>query len=474
VQEADSGRQALQCLQSQLDAGQDAPEAVFVDSRMPDMDGKQLVRLARQLYEGQSMPRFILLTGDNREALQLRSEGRSECPDGIAVKPLTAAMFAHALDISRSDPINAPESAALQEARAASGTPLAGMRVLLVEDNPINQQVAFELLTAQGALVTLADNGLEGLNAIRAANPWFDVVLMDLQMPVMDGLSATRLLREDPRFAALPVIAMTANAMDTDRTACIQAGMNDHVGKPFDLKNLVEKLVQHTHWQAQGIAASSSSVRPIESEVAAGPEPLPMRWPKGLEIDVALARMGGNQALLQRAIKAFVADVQQLAVRLEELLNRGAREDAKRELHAVKGLAATLGATELSKLAAAVEKAVVDQPRNTIDTMLADIARHLETVLPDLESVMRALAPPANSTVAGISEGADKSAVAEGLQHLLKALQASDMEAMVLHAELRQKVDDSVAQKMAGLDAAMAEMELDEAAVECERLLQQL
>jgi hypothetical protein len=106
--------------------------------------------------------------------------------------------------------------------------------------------------------------------------------------------------------------------------------------------------------------------------------------------------------------------------------------------------------------------------------MLADIARHLETVLPDLESVMRALAPPANSTVAGISEGADKSAVAEGLQHLLKALQASDMEAMVLHAELRQKVDDSVAQKMAGLDAAMAEMELDEAAVECERLLQQL
>jgi CheY-like chemotaxis protein len=348
------------------------------------------------------------------------------------------------------------------------------MRVLLVEDNPINQQVAFELLTAQGALVTLADNGLEGLNAIRAANPWFDVVLMDLQMPVMDGLSATRLLREDPRFAALPVIAMTANAMDTDRTACIQAGMNDHVGKPFDLKNLVEKLVQHTHWQAQGIAASSSSVRPIESEVAAGPEPLPMRWPKGLEIDVALARMGGNQALLQRAIKAFVADVQQLAVRLEELLNRGAREDAKRELHAVKGLAATLGATELSKLAAAVEKAVVDQPRNTIDTMLADIARHLETVLPDLESVMRALAPPANSTVAGISEGADKSAVAEGLQHLLKALQASDMEAMVLHAELRQKVDDSVAQKMAGLDAAMAEMELDEAAVECERLLQQL
>jgi hypothetical protein len=106
--------------------------------------------------------------------------------------------------------------------------------------------------------------------------------------------------------------------------------------------------------------------------------------------------------------------------------------------------------------------------------MLADIARHLETVLPDLESVMRALAPPANSTVAAISEGADKSAVAEGLQHLLKALQASDMEAMVLHAELRQKVDDAVAQKMAGLDAAMAEMELDEAAVECERLLQQL
>jgi HPt (histidine-containing phosphotransfer) domain-containing protein len=236
--------------------------------------------------------------------------------------------------------------------------------------------------------------------------------------------------------------------------------MNDHVGKPFDLKNLVEKLVRHTRWQVAGDAVIQTSS--------------PLNWPKGLEIDAALARMGGNQALLQRAIHAFVEDARQLVARLDGLLDRGARENAKRELHALKGLAATLGATELSRLAAAAEKAVLDQPRATIDTMLADIAQHLEIVLPDLKSVLQLLMTSVTPPNQGVKEGAGKSVIAEGLHHLLKALQASDMEAMVLHAELRQKVDDSVAQKMAGLDAAMADMELDEAAVECERLLQQL
>ena len=460
VEEADSGRQALEGLQSALDTGVNAPEVVFVDSRMPDMDGLQTVRSARPLFADRLAPMFILLTGDNREALQLRSEGCCESPNGFVVKPLTAAMFAHALELSRSDPANVAVNTPLLPAQVAPGVPLTGMRVLLVEDNPINQQVALELLAAQGAFVTLADNGLEGLNAIKAASPLFDAVLMDLQMPVMDGLSATRLLREDSRFAALPVIAMTANAMDTDRTACLQAGMNDHVGKPFDLKNLVEKLVRHTRWQVDGGAAIQvSSSR---------------NWPKGLEIDAALARMGGNQALLQRAIHAFIQDARQLVARLDGLLDRGAREDARRELHALKGLAATLGATELSRLAAAAEKEVLDQPRATIDTMLVDIAQHLEIVLPDLESVLQLLMTSVTPPNQGAKEGARKSVIAQGLHHLLKALQASDMEAMVLHAELRQKVDDSVAQKMAGLDAAMADMELDEAAVECERLLQQL
>jgi PAS domain S-box-containing protein len=127
--------------------------------------------------------------------------------------------------------------------------PLAGLRLLVVEDNLINQQVAQELLSAQGAEVTLADNGQSGIDAIyhaQSAGTPYDAVLMDLQMPVMDGLAATRLLRQNPALADLPIIAMTANAMTSDRDACLAAGMNDHVGKPFNLAKLVRLLLALT------------------------------------------------------------------------------------------------------------------------------------------------------------------------------------------------------------------------------------
>jgi HPt (histidine-containing phosphotransfer) domain-containing protein len=205
-----------------------------------------------------------------------------------------------------------------------------------------------------------------------------------------------------------------------------------------------------------------------------GLESLPRSWPQGLEIDLALARMGGNRGLLQRSISAFVANAQHVGGRLKGLLDSGSREDAKRELHAFKGLAATLGAPALSELAAKAEHSLADQPRTFIDGLLADMERQLESVLPDMESVAATLAPAAAAGDHGKSNGGDKSAIAAGLQSLLKALKASDMEAMVLHAELRQKVDNSLAQDMVPLDNAMAELELDAAAVECEQLLQQL
>ena len=123
---------------------------------------------------------------------------------------------------------------------------LAGMRLLVVEDNKINQMVAQGLLSQEGAHVTLADNGQLGVDAVLQAQPGFDAVLMDVQMPVMDGYTATRTLRQQPGLERLPIIAMTANAMASDRAACLEAGMNDHIGKPFELDALVALLLQHT------------------------------------------------------------------------------------------------------------------------------------------------------------------------------------------------------------------------------------
>jgi signal transduction histidine kinase/FixJ family two-component response regulator len=151
-----------------------------------------------------------------------------------------------------------PDAVQSQGAAGVAPQRLAGMRLLVVEDNPINQQVAQELLASQGAQVTLAANGQLGAEAVASTQPPFDAVLMDIQMPVLDGYGATRLIRQRWSPQQLPIIAMTANAMASDRQACLAAGMNDHVGKPFDLNHLVAVLLQHVPRFTAGFAASAN------------------------------------------------------------------------------------------------------------------------------------------------------------------------------------------------------------------------
>ena len=140
-----------------------------------------------------------------------------------------------------------------------------GLRILVVEDNKINQMVAQGLLSAEGAEITLADDGALGVDAVVQTPTAFDVVLMDVQMPVMDGYTATRTLRARPDLQNLPIIAMTANAMASDRAACLAAGMNDHVGKPFELDHLVATLLR---FAGQPIAQQIPSSHPVVSTPA--------------------------------------------------------------------------------------------------------------------------------------------------------------------------------------------------------------
>ena len=474
VHHAASGHAALDWMQANLASKLTPLDVVFLDSRMPEMDGWQTLSLARQVYQGHIAPKFIMLTGDNREVLAKRAEGEMAVRDGMVVKPLTRNMFAQAFDLACSDPdslVDSVDSTLL--------SPLAGMRVLLVEDNLINQQVARELLQGEGALVTLADNGLAGLESIKAAKPMFDAVLLDLQMPVMDGLTAARLLRQDPRFDRLPVIAMTANAMESDRQECLNAGMNDHVGKPFDLKNLTETLVRHTAWAPKRALAAAIKADGMQLRNESATQSRD-QWPQGLDMDAALARMGGNRALMQRSIRKFLADAQHLEARVGAMLADGARDDARRELHAFKGLAATLGATALSKLAAQAESALLGHGQVfEADKLMLPVATMLQTVTPELESVAARLVSDALPTDNSTSTAEiDRKAFSEALRALLQALQAGDMEAMVLHANLHQLLANSSSRnwdrELEPLNAAMADLELQRGALECESLLRQL
>jgi CheY-like chemotaxis protein len=428
---------------------------------MPGMDGWQTLRSVRRLYGEREVPKLVMLSGQGRELLSQRTSREQELLNAFLVKPLTPAMFTAALN-----PAHDATASSLRADDRDAMLRLGGMRLLVVEDNLINQQVAMELLSAEGALVTLADNGKLGVDAVAAAEPPFDVVLMDLQMPVMDGMAAARAIRQNPAAAALPIIAMTANAMASDREACLEAGMNDHVGKPFDLDDLVDVLVRHTGWKPrppEGQPQQPNAVVPAGNLVPT------IDWPAGIDGASALARMGGNVGLLQRTMQSYLRDAARLPDLVATHMAAGDREAAVRELHSFKGLSATLGVQALATLAAQAESLAKSPDQHAAwVACMENIRGSIGENLPVLENLAgRLQAPKAPVARAG-------QVLLLPLTALLEVLRASDMVAMELHAALVRPDDVALEAALAPLDAAMADLDFDAAATACEALIHHL
>ena len=238
VDAVSSGEEAIAAVR-QHDA--DRPyDVIFMDWRMPGMDGIQAARLIKEDPSLTTRPAVVLVTAFGRE--DVREEAERIQMDGFLLKPVTASMLFDTLvalfaGASQDRPVLAP----LGDRHADR---LRGLRVLLAEDNEINQQIALELLEGVGATVEVANDGLEAVRKVlsQPAPPAYDVVLMDLQMPEMDGYQATREIRADSRFASFPIIAMTAHATIEERQKCLDAGMNGHVSKPIDPVSLFDTL----------------------------------------------------------------------------------------------------------------------------------------------------------------------------------------------------------------------------------------
>jgi CheY-like chemotaxis protein len=246
VQTAASAEQAIEAVHQRATAAQRPFDVIFMDFQMPGMDGWEASQRIRKMAGGAVAPIVVMVTAHGREMLSERSAQEHALINGFLVKPVTASMLLDAVMDARAA-IAAASQGHNPAAPVAPAKPkrLTGLRLLVVEDNKINQMVAKGLLTQEGADVTLADNGQLGVAAVAESETPFDVVLMDVQMPVMDGYAATRMIRQEMGLTALPVIAMTANAMASDRAACLAAGMNDHIGKPFELDQLVAMLLRY-------------------------------------------------------------------------------------------------------------------------------------------------------------------------------------------------------------------------------------
>ncbi|MFZ2327890.1 MAG: ATP-binding protein [Rhodoferax sp.] len=345
---------------------------------------------------------------------------------------------------------------------------LNGMRLLLVEDNPINQQVAQELLASEGALVSVAANGQLGVDAVAAAQPPFDAVLMDIQMPVLDGYDATRRIRQRWGPKDLPVIAMTANAMASDREACLAAGMNDHVGKPFDLNHLVDLLLRLVPHRAPAQPDTGSSVPDAALPGAADGGPAMV-----LDVAPALARMGGMRSLYVRAVREFAADLPALQQQLGPLLASDPPQ-AARKLHTLKGSAAMLGANRLAEAAAALEQHCLQiLPSTDVAAPLAALQGAVDATRSALAHAMTELDADASSDVVDPPVATDGSGIHAALTGLAALLQASDLQALQHFAEIRPALAALGVEQLSELEAAVQALQFDQAHALCRTLLRQ-
>ncbi|CAN5693311.1 hypothetical protein BH11PSE7_BH11PSE7_16100 [soil metagenome] len=367
---------------------------------------------------------------------------------------------------------------------------LAGMRILVAEDNDNNQQVVYELLQAEGALVQIAPDGLQAVQAVQAATVPFDVVLMDLQMPVMDGMTACAQIRQDPALQSLPIVAMTANAMASDRAACLAAGMNDHVGKPFELDELVRVLQTQSAraaavgsardatpaLKAVGASTAAPSTRAAVGAAQVSPAVMAAARAAGMDLVTALGRLGGKRDIYRDMLRRFINELPGMETSLRASQARGWNQEAMAVAHTIKGLAAMLGADALAAQARECENAMREargarregNSQGRAETPGA--CRAMGDALPGLKALLAAMQDEASAqprktraAMQAASEPIDAAALRQALGPLCALLDASDMAAIeFMTGPLRelnagsQELLEPVAQAIAGLEFARA------------------
>ena len=388
VAEAASGLEALKKLK-QADSSEHAFDLVLLDWKMPGMDGLEVTKMIRAEVLNQKlrhMPVVIMVTAFSKD--QLLHEAQGVTLDAVLVKPVMPSALLDTIIRLQGGKVNQLAETRHPHLEYLSAS-IRGAHVLLVEDHEINQLVAREFLENAGLKVTIANNGQEGVEAIR--NGVFDAVLMDLQMPLMSGFEATRQIRQDTRFQDLPIIAMTAAVMEQDREACYAAGMNDHVAKPILPQELMETLTKWINLEAhfpggatdeitpheapasnslnktkqQMTAAKSLVIQPIHSsEASILPDKLP-----GFDLDKILVLLNGNRAMLRRLLIQFGETFVDTKDRLYHLLQDKKMAEAAALVHGLKGAAGNLGAIDLYNSAQNLEEEL------TTGAQLVDLER---------------------------------------------------------------------------------------------------
>lgn len=404
--EADSGKTALSMVKN-ADSLNDPYELIYMDMQMPGMNGIETYQKIASLNL-RSSPRCIIVTAFGRE--EVFHEAEEAGIELVLIKPLTSSVLLESIYKILGFSMNRQKNDVGEDLKEmnTSLNAIRGARILLVEDNELNQQMVMELLSGCGIYIDIAENGQAAVDTVLKNS--YDAVLMDIQMPVLDGLEATVRIRENPELQSLPIIAMTANALVEDRNRSMEAGMNDHIVKPVDPEQLFSVLLK---WIPSGQGAE-----PFQQGCPGKTEPpgkaLHINIP-GLNTQLGLKRVLGKQGIYLSILRKFAKGQKDSVSEIERALDSGDRGTAERLAHTLKGVAGNIGAEAVQKKAALLQDSIrEDAPREALKTVLEETRELLEPIVNAIETAI----PPED----GVSVPSDRESTSEELLRVLRDL----------------------------------------------------
>jgi len=413
---------------------QDPYKLVLMDWRLTGgMDGIEACQTIKNTAGLTNVPSTVMVTAFGRE--EVRSRAEKAGADAFLIKPVSLSiLFDTVMGLFAEGEPTTAHAAALMSEASSTESAIRGATVLLVEDNAINQQVAAELLVSVGVRVDIANNGAEAVARLggNTGKPKYDAVLMDLQMPEMDGFEATRRIRANAATRNIPIIAMTAHALAEERERCLAAGMNDHVSKPIDPEILFQTLSLYVTPKAEPspTAEGSPPPAPVTDEICLSDLP-------GIDIENGLRRVAGNKHLYLSLLRQFRDGQADAAVTIREALARCETEAAERRAHTVKGVAGNIGAMNVGAAAAKVEHLIRGKEAGGLESALKSLEEELGRVSSGLEPVLPAEATAEECASPGFANEVDRGNLGTSLRRLRTLLEDSDSEAVDCLEELR-------------------------------------
>lgn len=337
-QKADSIDQIIKVINEESRQGRSF-DVLLLDIKIIDFNGRDSLEKMQASFDSSVIPpKIILLANASNEKIN----DALDCISDYLLKPLTLSRLSETVYKALSNDENLLDKKNGTWKEEAS---LTGIKLLLVEDNAFNQQVATELLEAEGAIVTVASGGLEGARmVIDGGVARFDLVLMDMQMPDVDGLETTMLIRQDTRFTSLPIIAMTANVSEADRQLCFKAGMNDHIGKPLDIDQMISCILKYVN-PTKKLSESKSKNINNKDNISSDETVLSSdnSSKKHEDIQSIISRFGGSIDLFKNVIDGFLVESKELLSAIGQAAEARDKVKTYESIHTLKGASLTMG-----------------------------------------------------------------------------------------------------------------------------------